>query len=73
MEKQEMEMEMEMEMEDWNGNSCMVVSNHWTGLTQTTSFSVGQKLNCLFSLLIAHEPGQASFFESIEVKGHMHM
>jgi len=25
----------------------MVVSNHWTGLTQTTSFSVGQKLNLL--------------------------
>ena len=34
MEKQEMEMETEMEteMENWNGNSCMVVSNHWTGL-----------------------------------------
>jgi len=46
MEKQEMEMEMEMEMEtemetemeNWNGNSCMVVSNCWTGLTQTTSW-----------------------------------
>jgi len=49
MEKQEMEMETEMEtqMENRNGNSCMVVSNHWTGLTQTTSFSVGQKLNVL--------------------------
>jgi len=32
-------------MDNWNGNSCMVVSNHWTGLTQTTSFGVGQKLN----------------------------
>ena len=33
MEKQEIEMEteMEMEMENWNGNSCTVVSNHWTG------------------------------------------
>ena len=43
--KQEMEMETEMETENWNRNSCMVVSNHWTGLTQTTSFGVGQKLN----------------------------
>jgi len=25
----------------------MVVSNYWTRLTQTTSFSVGQKLNML--------------------------
>ena len=33
----EMEMEMKTEMENWNGNSCPVVSNHWTGLTQTTS------------------------------------
>ena len=38
MEKQKMETEMEtemeaeIEMENWNGNSCMVVSNHWTGL-----------------------------------------
>ena len=31
MEKQEMEMEIETEMENWNGNSCMLVSNHWTG------------------------------------------
>ena len=40
----EMEMEMEMEMENWNGNSCTVVSkhNHWTKLTQTTSFSEGR-------------------------------
>jgi len=49
MEKQEMEMETEMEteMENWNGNSCTVVSNHWTELTQTPTFSVGQKLNLL--------------------------
>ena len=32
-------------------NSCMVVSNHWTGLTQTTSFSVGQKLNVLIQFI----------------------
>ena len=30
MEKQEMKME--TEMENGNGNSCTVVSNHWTGL-----------------------------------------
>ena len=43
----EMETEMETETENWNGNSCTVVSNHWIGFTQTTSFSVGQKLNML--------------------------
>ena len=42
-------METEMEMENWNGNSRMVVSNRWTGLTQTTSFSVGQKLKRAYS------------------------
>ena len=39
MEKQEMEMEMETEMKrKWkmeNGNSFMVVPNHWTGLLLT--------------------------------------
>jgi len=29
----------------------MVVSNYWTGLTQTTSFSVGQKLNVLIQAI----------------------
>ena len=36
MERQEMEVEletkMETEMENWNGNSCTVVSNHWTSV-----------------------------------------
>ena len=46
---------------------------YWTGLTQTTSFSVGQKLNMLIQSIIAPEPGQASFLKSVEVKGHMHI
>ena len=36
-------MEMETEME----NKWKLCLNHWSGLTQTTSFSVGQKLNVL--------------------------
>ena len=68
MEKQEME----TEEENWNENSCTVVSNHWTGLTQTPSFSAGQKLNMLIQP-IAPEPGQASCLKSVEVKGHMHI
>jgi len=48
--------------------SCMVLSNYWTGLTQTTSFSAVQKLYmCLFSVLLAPELGQASFLQSVEV------
>jgi len=42
----EMETEMGMEMENC-GNSCTVVSNRWTGLTQIPTFSVGQKLNMI--------------------------
>ena len=41
----------------------MVVSNHWTGLTQTTSFSVGMdfpwyRAEAKLSLLLAPEPGR---------------
>ena len=77
MEKQEMEMETEMEMENWNGNSCKVVSNHWTGLTQFADslFWCRTEAKCAYSayylLLSLH--GQASCLESIEVKGHVHI
>ena len=51
MEKQEMEME--IEIEEGNGKVNLkkllhgTVYNYWTGLTQTTSFSVVQKLYVL--------------------------
>ena len=70
-------MEMEIEIEEGNGkvnlkNSCMVLSII-TGLdSPKLPLSVVQKLYVLIQC-IAPEFGQASFLESVEVIGHMHI
>jgi len=45
--------------------TCTVVSNHWTGfgLSQTTSFGVGQKLNMLIQPINCSWAGSGSFLE----------
>jgi len=66
MEKQEMEMEteMEMEVENWNGNSCTLVLNHWTGLLDLPILPllVRAEAKCAYYLYLSL--GQMSFLES---------
>jgi len=40
-----METEMETEMENWNGNTCTVVSNYWTGLLDVPMLPLLVRLN----------------------------
>ena len=66
MERQEMETEMEIEA---IAQQCLMI-----GLVQTTIFSAGQKLNIpRVAYYSVPQSGQASFFESVEVKGHVHI
>ena len=66
MEKQDLDTDTDTDM-DTDICTCTMVG---TGRTHTVSFSVGQKLNICITCSWAC---QASFLESVEVKGHVHI